>query len=303
MNIVTIIPCLNEEVTIAQVVRDCLKHLPQSKIYVFDNGSTDKTAEMARKAGAEVIYSPLRGKGNVLRQAFRLVQADYYVMVDGDGTYPVEMTPKMLELAINNQLEMIAGARLEKGKAKAFRPLHFFGNHLFTGMINFLFKYPVQDALTGHRVFSKRFVDEVNLFSKGFEVETELTIRAIMQDLPFMELSIPYEERPKGSRSKLRTFSDGGRILKTIIKLTQIFRPLFFYSMLSLLSFGISLIFTNILSFDLQHPSVLMSSVLSSVLLGLGFYFDSKINLDKVQINKTSVKNKKSSEVKLKNVS
>lgn len=301
MNIVIIIPCLNEEMTIVRVVKDCLRSLPQSKVYVFDNGSTDRTSEVAIGAGANVIHSPLRGKGNVLRQAFRLLDADYYVMIDGDGTYPVEFTPKMLDLAINHQYEMVTGARLEKGKAKAFRPLHFFGNHLFTHLIRTLFKHPVQDALTGHRVFSRRFVEEVHLFSKGFEVETELTVRAIMQDLSFKELSIPYEERPIGSRSKLRTFSDGWRILKTIVKLTQVFRPLSFYLTLSGLCFGSLLVALPLLGFE--HPLTFISSVLTSVFVAMGFYFNSLLSLEKVRLAHSPNRNKDTAKPKIKKVS
>lgn len=233
MKIAVIIPCLNEQAAIARVVADCLRHLPHAKVYVLDNGSEDQTAFFAAGAGATVIHSPLRGKGSVIRHAFRVIDADFFLLVDGDGTYPLSEAQRLLELAQHCNYEMVMGSRLQLGRAEAFRPLHYFGNVFFTRLVRILFNYPVQDLLTGYRVFSKRFTREVNLISNGFEIETELTIRAMAQNLSFCEVAIPYTERIHGSRSKLRTFRDGWRILMTIIQFLMYFRPIVFFSVLS----------------------------------------------------------------------
>ncbi len=233
MKIAVIIPCLNEEATVASVVRDCLKYLPGAEIYVFDNGSDDQTTQVAEKAGARVIHSPLRGKGNAIRHAFRVVDADYVMMIDGDGTYPVREAPRLIKMASDNQYAMVMGSRLQLGLPQAFRPMHYSGNRLFSALVSFLFGFPVQDLLTGQRVFSRHFVKNMQLVSRGFEVETELTIRALMQNLPMIEVSIPYVDRPEGSKSKLRTFRDGFIILKTVGRLWKHFKPMRFYSLLA----------------------------------------------------------------------
>lgn len=214
-----IIPCLNEELTVARVVADCLAALPTASVYVFDNGSTDATARVAAGAGARVIWSPERGKGNVLRQAFRELNYDYLVMIDGDGTYPADETPRLLKLAREANADMVCGARLQLGRPEAFRPLHYLGNLIFTGLVRVFFGHPVQDLLTGFRVFSGRFARTVQLQSRGFEVETELTIRALAEGWVVREVAVPYAERPAGSHSKLRTFRDGFVIARTMIRL------------------------------------------------------------------------------------
>ena len=214
-----VIPCLNEEITIAAVVADCRAALPTAAVYVFDNGSTDATARVARDAGATVIASPERGKGNVLRHAFRTLDYDYLVMLDGDGTYPADETPRLLALARDANADMVCGARLKLGRPEAFRPLHYLGNRLFTGLVKVMFAHPVQDLLTGFRVFSNRFAKTVRLEARGFEVETELTIRALAEGWRVIETPVAYAERPAGSHSKLRTFRDGLVISRTIVKL------------------------------------------------------------------------------------
>ncbi|MGZ3723228.1 MAG: glycosyltransferase [Bdellovibrionales bacterium] len=245
MKIAVIIPCLNEEATIALVVRDCAKYLPDADVYVFDNGSDDQTTKVAEKAGARVIYSPLRGKGNAIRHAFRVVDADYIMMIDGDGTYPVREAPRLIKMASENQYAMVMGSRLQLGLPQAFRPMHYSGNRLFSGLVSFLFGFPIQDLLTGQRVFSRHFVKNMQLVSRGFEVETELTIRALMQNLPMIEVSIPYVERPEGSKSKLRTFRDGFIILKTVGRLWKHFRPLRFYSLMACGFFALNWLFAS----------------------------------------------------------
>lgn len=240
MKVAIIIPCLNESAAIARVVRDCRKHLPKADVYVLDNGSEDATGEIASKAGAKVIHSPQRGKGNVLRHAFRVIDADYFIMIDGDGTYPVQEAQRLLDLAEECNYEMVMGSRLQLGKPEAFRPLHYMGNRLLTGLVRVLFGFPVQDLLTGYRVFSRRFANEVSLISSGFEIETELTIRAMAQNLAFIEIPIEYGERTEGGKSKLRTFRDGWRILLTILRFMAYFRPLAFFSFLSGVSLGMA---------------------------------------------------------------
>ncbi len=240
MRVAVIIPCLNESAAIGRVVRDCRAHLPLADIFVLDNGSDDDTSEVALKAGAQVIHSPQRGKGNVLRHAFRVIDADYFIMIDGDGTYPVTEAPRLLALAAECNYEMVMGSRLQLGKPEAFRPLHYMGNRLLTGLVRLLFRFPVQDLLTGFRIFSRRFAQEVQLISSGFEIETELTIRAMAQNLAFVEVPIAYGERVEGSKSKLRTFRDGWRILLTILRFMAYFRPLLFFNTLALVSMSLA---------------------------------------------------------------
>ncbi len=219
MRIAIVIPCLNESASIASVVRDCREYMPQARVCVLDNGSDDQTAEMALNAGAEVIHFPKRGKGLVLQHAFAVIDADYYVLIDGDGTYPVHEMPRLLDAAIQSGSDMVCGSRLKIGRPEAFRPLHFVGNKFFTGLVRILFGHPVQDLLTGFRVFSRSFVKDQQLKSTGFEIETELTIRALAQRRPFLEIPITYEKRHEGGKSKLRTFRDGWKILLTILRL------------------------------------------------------------------------------------
>jgi glycosyltransferase involved in cell wall biosynthesis len=217
MRAVVFIPCLNEEATIARVVTDCSRDLPNVEILVFDNGSTDRTAEIAIKAGAKVIASPKRGKGNVVRHAFEVINADFIVMIDGDGTYPTNQIPRLIQLANEQGYGMVMGSRLQLGKSQAFRPLHYTGNHFFSGLVSLLFLTRVHDLMTGLRVFSRDFVRSMHFVSHEFEVETELTIRSLLQKMPMVEVAIPYAERPRGSRSKLRTFHDGFKILKMVL--------------------------------------------------------------------------------------
>lgn len=274
MKVAVIVPCLNEEITVAQVVRESKRLLPQAAVYVIDNGSTDGTAEAARAAGATVIPSPLRGKGNALRHAFRIIDADFYVMTDGDGTYGLDEGKRLLEFAVANGYEMVTGSRLEQGEKDAFRPMHFFGNRLFTATVRALFRFPVHDLLTGLRVFSRRFVRETNLISRGFEIETELTIRAIAQDLSFCEVPIAYVNRPRGSKSKLNTFRDGFKILFTIVRLWKDFKPLPFYTLL-----GTALIAA---SFAI-HSKNFFFQQMSALSFALGLYMDSRNRLERMQ--------------------
>lgn len=282
MRIAVIVPCLNEEVTVAHVVEECRRHLPEARVYVLDNGSRDATAARARAAGAEVIHSPLRGKGHVLRHAFRVIDADYFVMIDGDGTYPVSEAARLIRIAHDLNYEMVMGARLKTSRPEAFRRLHLFGNHLFTTLVRSLFGYPVQDLLTGFRVFSRRFTEEVAVVSSGFEIETELTIRAIAQNLAFCEVEIPYVERPRGSHSKLRTFRDGWRILWTIARALKAFRPLYVFLPLAAISLGLAALTPPLLAQAL--------STFAALVAAMGVYFDSRLSLERLRIGVGSTK-------------
>lgn len=272
MKVAVIIPCLNEAAAIAKVVADCRVHLPYADVYVLDNGSEDDTALIARDAGAHVIHSPLRGKGNVLRHAFRVLDADYFLLVDGDGTYPLSEAERLLQIAREYNYEMVMGSRLKLGKSEAFRPLHYLGNLFFTGLVRVLFNFPVQDLLTGYRVFSRRFACEMKLLSRGFEIETELTIRAMAQNLAFCEVPIPYGERLNGGKSKLRTFRDGWRILGTVIRFLMYFRPLLFFgvlgSLLGLMAWGLW-----------GNEIARVASSMGALFWVLGFYLDWQLNV------------------------
>jgi glycosyltransferase involved in cell wall biosynthesis len=223
--IAVLVPCYNEEVAIAAVVRDFKRALPQATVYVYDNNSTDRTAAMAAAAGAVVRHEPLQGKGNVVRRMFADVEADIYVMVDGDDTYHAASAPELVQLLIDRQLDMVNGARVSQVEA-AYRPGHRFGNRMLTGLVTAVFGKRTADMLSGFRVFSRRFVKTFPALAKGFEIETELTVHALELRMPIGELPTPYKDRPPGSRSKLSTFKDGFRILWMIGKLVKEERPM-----------------------------------------------------------------------------
>lgn len=271
MKTAVIIPCLNEEASVAKVVTDAKKILPQAEIYVLDNGSNDSTAAVASQAGASVIHSPLRGKGHVLRHAFRVIDADYYVMIDGDGTYPMSEAPRLLKVAQEFNYDMVMGSRLAKGNPQAFRRWHYEGNRFFTGLVSRLYRQPVRDLLTGFRVFSRRFSREMTLLSSGFEIETELTIRAMVQNLPFCEIDIAYTDRAVGSSSKLRTFRDGFKILMTIFRFMHYFRPMAFYTGLATC--------TWLFSYFILHNHQWYLQNMPALFLVLGCYLDSRLNM------------------------
>ncbi|MEZ0329788.1 MAG: glycosyltransferase family 2 protein [Dissulfuribacterales bacterium] len=231
--IAVVIPCYNEEAAIFKVVSDFRRALPYAKIYVFDNNSQDRTSEEAARAGATVYTVKQQGKGNVVRRMFADVEADVYVMVDGDDTYDSESAPKMIELLISGKFDMVVGVRVTEEEA-AYRTGHRFGNLLLTGCVTELFGRSFTDMLSGYRVFSRRFAKSFPALSTGFETETELTVHALQLRMPTAELKTPYKSRPPGSQSKLHTYRDGIRILLTIIKLLEQERPLLFFSLLGL---------------------------------------------------------------------
>jgi glycosyltransferase involved in cell wall biosynthesis len=228
--IAVIIPCHNEEITISKVVTEFKQNIPFADIFVFDNASSDKTSEKAIAAGASVILSPEKGKGNVVRHMFEAIDADYYIMVDGDDTYPASESVRLLKLAVENNVDMLVGTRVKNFSKNSFRRFHEFGNKLVAGMISNLFGYKVTDVLSGYRIFSKNFVRTVPLKSKKFEIETELTLQTVSKGYSLLETPISYGERPAGSYSKLNTYRDGVLIIKAIVMILKDFRPLFFFS-------------------------------------------------------------------------
>jgi hypothetical protein len=226
--IAVLIPCYNEETAIAEVVLNFRRVLPTADIYVYDNNSKDRTAAVAREAGARVRAAPLQGKGNVLRRMFADVDADIYILVDGDGTYDAGKAPEMAALLVERELDMVCGARVASAEG-AYRPGHRFGNRMLTGLVREIFGRQFGDMLTGYRAFSRRFVKSFPAASKGFEVETELTVHALQLRLPCEEVDTAYGERAVGSTSKLNTIKDGIRILRMISLLVREERPLLFF--------------------------------------------------------------------------
>jgi glycosyltransferase involved in cell wall biosynthesis len=226
-----VVPCFNEEAAIEKVVRDFRAALPTATVYVYDNNSTDNTAEVARASGAEVRRETRRGKGNVVRRMFQDIEADVYVMVDGDDTYDASVAPELVDKLIDENLDMLVGRRVETHQA-AYRIGHRLGNRVLTGLVGWLFGSQIDDMLSGYRVFSRRFVKSFPSFSREFEIETELTVHAMQMNMPIAEVPTNYKERPPGSVSKLRTFRDGWRILTTIINLMRNERPLLFFTLI-----------------------------------------------------------------------
>lgn len=236
--IAVLIPCYNEAKTIAKVVTDFKAALPEAVIYVYDNNSTDHTDEIARKAGAIVRYEHQQGKGNVVRRMFQEIDAHCYLIADGDDTYPAEFAPEMAAKVLDRQVDMVVGDRLSSTYfTENKRPFHNFGNTLVRKSINFLFRNHIMDIMTGYRAFSYRFVKTFPVLSKGFEIETEMSIHAVQKNMAIDNVVITYRDRPQGSVSKLNTFSDGRRVLGTIFRLFRTYRPFAFFSSLALILF------------------------------------------------------------------
>jgi glycosyltransferase involved in cell wall biosynthesis len=245
MKVAVLIPCYNEEKAIPSVVRDFRAALPDADIYVYDNNSKDRTVEVAREAGAFVRSEPLQGKGNVVRRMFADIEADIYIMVDGDGTYDAPSATRMIDRLLSGHLDMVVGSRLQTEAAGAFRAGHHFGNKLLTGTVSWIFGDRFDDMLSGYRVFSRRFVKSFPAVSSGFETETELAVHALSLRLPVAEIETPYGVRPEGSVSKLNTYRDGIRISWMILQLAREERPMAFFSLLfaalALISIGLGL--------------------------------------------------------------
>ena len=242
--IAVLIPCHNEERTVAKVVADFRQALPGASIYVYDNCSTDRTAEFAKAAGAIVRTERKRGKGRVMRRMFREIDALCYIMVDGDDTYPAEAAPAMAKAVLERQADMVVGDRLSSTYfTENKRKFHNFGNSLVRWCINKIFKSDIKDIMTGYRAFSYQFVKTFPVLSKGFEIETEMTIHAVYRDMDMENTVIQYRDRPEGSVSKLNTFSDGFKVLGTIFKLFKSYKPFEFCTLLAILCLLISIAF------------------------------------------------------------
>jgi glycosyltransferase involved in cell wall biosynthesis len=244
MRIAVLVPCFNEEAAVATVIADFRKALPSAEIFVYDNNSSDRTVAIAREAGAVVRNERRQGKGHVVRRMFADVDADIYVLVDGDATYDAASAPRLIETLLAGRLDMVVGLRVDQALA-AWRPGHRTGNRLLTGFLSSVFGQAFKDVLSGYRVFSRRFVKSFPVLSDGFEIETELTVHALELALPVGEIETPYFARPEGSVSKLNTWRDGLRILGTILRLYRSEKPLRFFSaigvFLILVSIGLSI--------------------------------------------------------------
>lgn len=242
--IAVLIPCYNESQTVEKVIKDFKQVLPEATIYVYDNNSTDGTDEIARNAGAVVRYEYQQGKGNVIRRMFREIDAECYIMADGDDTYPAEFAREMADKVLTRKVDMVVGDRLsstyfEENK----RPFHNFGNSLVRYMINKLFQTDIKDIMTGYRAFSYTFVKTFSVISKGFEIETEMSIHAADKNMFVENVVIEYRDRPEGSESKLSTYSDGFKVLCTIVRLFRTYKPMSFFGLLSLVLTVLSVMF------------------------------------------------------------
>jgi len=289
MEVAVIIPCLNESGTIGKVVSDFRRELPGATIFVFDNNSTDETRSNALAAGAEVIPSPRKGKGAVLRHAFRLIDAEYYVIVDGDDTYPAESVHELLD-GVREGADMVNGDRLSGGhySKENKRPLHDFGNKLICWSIQLLFSKDIRDVLTGYRAMSRRFVKHCPILIDGFAVEAEMTIHAIERLFAIVEVPIAYRDRPAGSFSKLDTFSDGLIVLRSIVWLFKDAKPLLCFSLLAAIELLVAL---AALAVGFFHQSWMLpcaataalALVTTSVTIATGLILDSSIRFHREQ--------------------
>ena len=272
-HIAVIIPCFNEAATIGMVIRELKEVRPDAAIYVYDNNSTDKTRQIATAEKALVRLEPRQGKGNVVRRMFADVEANIYVLIDGDATYDVQSLNKLIDTLLNNNLDMVIGRRIETGSS-VYRYGHRFGNRLLTGISRILFGEQPSDLLSGYRVMSRRFIKSFPAVSSGFEIETELTLHALSLNIPTAEVETTYRSRPPESVSKLNTYRDGARILSTILLFTKEERPFFFFSLLSLLLGLISLslgIPVTLEFFETGLVPKLPTAVLSASIMLLAF--------------------------------
>lgn len=288
MKIAVLIPCYNESKTIAKVVADYRAALPEAEIYVYDNNSTDHTDDIARQAGAIVRYEYRQGKGNVIRTMFREIEADCYLMIDGDDTYPAENAREMVQLVLDKKVDMVVGDRLSATYfTENKRPFHNLGNRMVRGLVNTLFKGDIRDIMTGYRAFSYQFVKSFPVLSKGFEIETEMTIHALDKNLSVQSVPVEYRDRPQGSVSKLNTYSDGFKVLRTILRLFKEYRPLAFFGIIAAVfgAVGIGLFIPPLAEFIREHyvhkvPTLIVSGVMFTVallMLVCGFVLDTVV--------------------------
>lgn len=293
--IAILIPCYNEALTIKKVINDFQKELPEAKIYVYDNNSTDNTYEIALKEGAIVKREPRQGKGNVIRQMFFDIEADFYLMVDGDDTYPAENASEILDALREGKADMVIGDRLSNGTYfnENKRAFHDFGNNLVKNSINYLYHADIRDVMTGYRGFNRIFVKSFPVMSSGFQIETEFTIHALDKRFKLLEVMVDYRDRPEGSESKLNTVSDGVKVLLTIMKMFKDYKPLMFFSVFSLIFFIVGLlvgipVITEFIStgFVTKVPSAILATgimIFSVLLLITGFILDTVVTNDKKQ--------------------
>ncbi len=266
--IAVLAPCYNEAATIAKVIGDFARALPEATVWVFDNNSTDDTAAAAARAGAVVRRAPLRGKGNVVRRMFADVEADVYLLVDGDDTYDATVAPTMVRRLLDEGLDMVSAARVEPSEG-AYRTGHRFGNVALSGVVRMVFGRQFRDMLTGYRAFSRRFVKSFPAHSQGFEIETELTVHTLQMRLPAIELEAPYGARPDGSESKLSTFRDGWRILRMISLMVREERPLQFFGIASLVCVLAAVLLTTPLVLDYLRTGLVPRQPTLIVAVGL----------------------------------
>lgn len=232
--IAVLIPCYNEAQTIEKVIGDVKKNLPEAVVYVYDNNSSDNTAELARQAGAVVRHEYSQGKGNVIRRMFREIDARCYLMIDGDDTYPLDCAREMVDRVLHHNADMVVGDRLSSTYfTENKRPFHNFGNSIVRGSINYLFQSDIKDIMTGYRAFNYLFVKTFPVLSKGFEIETEMTIHAVHNNMQVENVIVEYRDRPEGSESKLNTYSDGFRVIKMILRLFKNYRPFAFFGLIA----------------------------------------------------------------------
>ena len=282
--VVVMIPCLNEEKTVGKVVSDFRYALPGAAIYVYDNNSTDRTAEIAQAGGATVMHAPIKGKGNVVKQMFSELDGDVFVMVDGDDTYPASAAPSLIAEFMKGEADMVVGARTQSHGKKSFRQFHKFGNKLVADLISLIFRTKVTDVMSGYRVFSWQFIKSVPLMSEGFDIETEMTLQALAKDFRIKEVPTSYGERPEGSFSKLNTYMDGFLVLKTIFLIFKDYKPFLFFLLLSVLMSLLSMVagFAPIMDYVrtgfVSHvPLAILASgigILAAFCLGLGLILD-----------------------------
>lgn len=272
--IAIIIPCYNEELTIANVINDCKKYLPQADIFVCDNNSADSTAKISKESGAVVMYEKRQGKGNAVRKLFRNVDADCYVMIDGDGAHPLNYVKEMCDFVLKGDVDIVVGDRTNTYFNKNKRRFHNIGNRLVRLIINKIFKSNVRDIMSGYRVMSKFFVKSFPVLSEGFEIETEMTIHALDKKFTIKEIPIDYNERTEGSFSKLNTLSDGFLVLKTIFSLFKNYKPFYFFSIIAFILFAVSMIlFIPIFIEFLQtskvprYPTLIVSGAIATMSL------------------------------------
>ena len=288
--VAVLIPCYNEELTIGKVVDDFKKSLPDAVIYVYDNNSKDKTAEIAKEHGAVVRYERKQGKGNVMRSMFRDIDAECYILVDGDDTYPAEAAPELVSAVIDKGGDLVIGDRLSSTYfTENKRPFHNSGNVLVKSLINNFFKSDIKDIMTGYRAFSYEFVKTFPVLSQGFEIETEMTIHALDKNFSIISIPIQYRDRPEGSESKLNTYKDGFKVIMTIFNLYRLYKPFQFFSIFALLFLILSILFFIPAFIDYatsglvpRFPSLIVSTALFIV---SALSFSASLILDSVRKN------------------